>query len=36
MMAISVPLPKETPEAFRMLPEYFMDDIVDFLLFLLR
>ncbi|KAH8114701.1 ubiquitin elongating factor core-domain-containing protein [Phellopilus nigrolimitatus] len=31
-----VPLPKEIPTVFRMLPEYFLEDVVDFLLFLMR
>lgn len=32
----SVPLPKEIPDVFRMLPEYFVEDIVDFLLFVMK
>ncbi|KLO08673.1 hypothetical protein SCHPADRAFT_908469 [Schizopora paradoxa] len=34
--AVEVPLPRDVPIAFRMLPEYFIEDIVDFLLFLMR
>ncbi|KAK4705710.1 ubiquitin conjugation factor E4 B, partial [Phenoliferia sp. Uapishka_3] len=32
-IAISLPLPEETPEAFRMLPEYLIEDITEFLTF---
>ncbi|QRV77647.1 ubiquitin conjugation factor E4 [Ceratobasidium sp. AG-Ba] len=34
--AISLPLPEEIPEDFRMLPEYFVEDIVDYYLFIMR
>jgi len=33
---VEVPLPQEIPSEFKMLPEYFIEDVVDFLLFLLR
>ncbi|KDQ11048.1 hypothetical protein BOTBODRAFT_35587 [Botryobasidium botryosum FD-172 SS1] len=33
---ITLPLPQEIPEAFKMLPEYFIEDVVDFFLFLVR
>ncbi|PAV17237.1 ubiquitin conjugation factor E4 [Pyrrhoderma noxium] len=33
---VEIPLPEEIPTIFRMLPEYFLEDIVDFLLFLMR
>ncbi|KAI5121069.1 hypothetical protein M0805_008583 [Coniferiporia weirii] len=33
---VEVPLPNEIPIVFRMLPEFFLEDIVDFLLFLMR
>ncbi|EJC98051.1 uncharacterized protein FOMMEDRAFT_171416 [Fomitiporia mediterranea MF3/22] len=33
---VEVPLPKEIPTVFRMLPEYFLEDVVDFLLHLMR
>ncbi|THH05498.1 hypothetical protein EW145_g4753 [Phellinidium pouzarii] len=33
---IEAPLPKEIPTVFRMLPEFFLEDVVDFLLFLMR
>lgn len=31
-----VPLPEEIPIVFRILPEFFLEDVVDFLLFLMR
>lgn len=31
-----LPLPKEVPEAFRMLPEYLIEDVIEFYLFLVR
>jgi len=31
-----LPLPEEVPEAFRMLPEYFIEDVIEFYLFLVR
>ncbi|KAF8606876.1 hypothetical protein BDV93DRAFT_488785 [Ceratobasidium sp. AG-I] len=33
---ITLPLPEEIPEDFRMLPEYFVEDIVDYYLFIMR
>ncbi|KAG8688853.1 hypothetical protein FRC08_011233 [Ceratobasidium sp. 394] len=33
---ISLPLPEDIPEDFRMLPEYFVEDIVDYYLFIMR
>ncbi|KAL5501546.1 UFD2 [Sanghuangporus vaninii] len=33
---VDIPLPKDIPVVFRMLPEYFLEDVVDFLLFLMR
>lgn len=35
-LAFSLPLPKEPPKAFTMLPEYFIEDIVEFYFFLVR
>lgn len=32
--AFRLPLPQEIPTAFKMLPEYFIEDIVDYYLFL--
>jgi ubiquitin conjugation factor E4 B len=36
MYCASLPLPNEAPEAFRMLPEYFIEDVIEFYLFLVR
>ncbi|TDL23245.1 hypothetical protein BD410DRAFT_747294 [Rickenella mellea] len=33
---LSIPLPQEIPKVFRMLPEYFLEDVVEYLLFLMR
>ncbi|KAJ8523244.1 hypothetical protein ONZ45_g319 [Pleurotus djamor] len=34
--AVGLPLPKEVPMAFRVLPEYLVEDIVDYLVFVVR
>lgn len=31
-----LPLPEEVPMAFRVLPEYFLEDVVDYFLFIVR
>ncbi|KAG8932849.1 hypothetical protein FRC03_000161 [Tulasnella sp. 419] len=35
-VTVSLPLPQEIPVAFRMLPEYLIEDIVEFYIFLIR
>jgi hypothetical protein len=32
----SLPLPKDVPMAFRTLPEYILEDIIDYPLFVIR
>jgi ubiquitin conjugation factor E4 B len=32
----SLPLPREVPDVFKMLPEYLIEDVIEFYLFLVR
>lgn len=33
---VELPLPQEVPMTFRVLPEYFLEDVVDYFLFIVR
>ena len=34
--ASSLPLPKDVPMAFRVLPEFILEDVIDYFLFIVR
>lgn len=35
-LLLRLPLPEVIPEDFRMLPEYFLEDVVDYYIFVMR
>jgi ubiquitin conjugation factor E4 B len=35
-VTVELPLPQEVPMTFRVLPEYFLEDVVDYFLFIVR
>jgi len=35
-LTVELPLPHDVPMTFRVLPEYFLEDVVDYFLFIVR